>query len=302
MRLLCINKNLFSEDGIKLLRKNKIAISFTDNLKKINDYDILLIRPDANLIGMINNDTKIKYIISVSTGTNHLDLDFLSKKNIRLFYLKNKTFLKNIKATSEHSIFLILSSVRKVNNLIHQPLNFRKKYISSEIANLNIGILGYGRVGSQVASILKSFGAKIFIYDIKNKKLPSYIKRCSSMEDLFVKSELISLHIPLSNDNYDLIDKKYFFSLQNKILINTSRAEVINENFLINMIKKKRIVYYSDVIHNENLPFNDNKLAKLKSYDNLFITPHVAGITKESIKKTDLFIINLFLNEINKKK
>ncbi len=301
MKVLCVNKNLFSKDGFSLLKNNNLKLSYSDNLNNINLYDVLLIRADSNLIGKISENTKLKYIISVTTGTNHLDIRFLSRKKIKLFYLKNKSFLSKVKATSEHTIFLILSALRKINTLNNQKLNFKKKYLSNEIANSKIGILGYGRIGKHVARILKSFGARVFIFEKKNIKVPNYIQKYNSIRDLFINSDIISLHIPLNDENYNLVNYKNIKYLKNKFLINTSRAEIINEQSLVRMIKAKKIHYFTDVIHDEHLPLKHNKLAKLKSYDNLFITPHVGGITEESIRITDLYLINLFLNDLKKK-
>ena len=92
MKALCINKSLFSKDGLSLFKNNNIQLSFANNLDKINLYDIILIRPDSNLIGKISKNTKIKYIISVATGTNHLDINLIRRKKIKLYFLKNKTF------------------------------------------------------------------------------------------------------------------------------------------------------------------------------------------------------------------
>ena len=171
MKALCINKSLFSKDGLSLFKNNNIQLSFANNLDKINLYDIILIRPDSNLIGKISKNTKIKYIISVATGTNHLDINLIRRKKIKLYFLKNKSFLNKVRATSEHTIFLILSVLRNINKLINKPINFKKKYISNEVSNLKVGILGYGRVGKQVATILRSFGAKVYIFDIRKKAL-----------------------------------------------------------------------------------------------------------------------------------
>ena len=205
--------------------------------------------------------------------------------------------MNKVRATSEHTIFLILSVLRNINKLINKPINFKKKYISNEVSNLKVGILGYGRVGKQVATILRSFGAKVYIFDIRKKSTPKYINVCNSIKELFLTTDLISLHIPLAKKNYNLINKINIKFLKNKILINTSRAEIIDELSLIEMIRRKKIIYFTDVIHHEHKPFNHNKLAKIQSYDNLFITPHIAGITEQSIRTTDLYLINLFLND-----
>ena len=300
MKVLCINKRLFSKEVIDLLKK-KFYLDFANNCNNINKYDILLIRPDSYLVGKISKKTKIKYIISVSTGLNHIDLNIIKKYNIKLFYLKNKYFLNSVKATSEHTIFLLLSALRKIKRLFKNP-DFQSKHVSNEISRSKIGILGYGRVGKQVSQILNTFGADLYAYDVKKKALPKYIYECHSMQELFKRSKIILIHIPLNPLTHEIINKKNLKLLSNKIIINTSRAEVFEENILIEMIRSNKITYFTDVVHGEGSAFNLNKLAKLKTCDNLFITPHIAGITEESIKITDLYLINKFIDAISQKK
>lgn len=300
MNILYINKRYFSKSGFDILKKKGHKVNFSNNPKNINQYDVLIIRPDTYIKDLITKNTKIKFIISVSTGINHINLIELKKNRIKLFHLNNKKFLSNIKATSEHTIYLILSSLRLETHK-SKSISFQDKKLSSEVSKRKIGIVGYGRVGKHVSKVLNAFGADIFFYDIKNLNHPNYVKQCASMTELFKKTDLISLHIPLNDNNFSLIDQKHKEVLLNKTIINTSRAEIFNENFLMKMIKSKNIKYITDVVHDEGGNFKNSKLKKLFDYENLLITPHIAGLTNESIDLTDKYLINKFLKFYEKK-
>lgn len=298
MNILFINKKIFSKEAFILLKKNKHNVFSSNKLKRINDFEVLIIRPDTFITASdIKIDTKIKYIITISTGTNHLDLNFLKKRGIKVLYLQNKNFLKQIHATSEHTLFLILSALRK-SKIFAKNINFKNKFIANELHSTNLGILGFGRVGRHVAKLAHSFGANLFAYDVCKKNYPKYVHQCNSMSDLFKRSKIISIHINLNSKNTSVINQKHTNLLKNKFLINTSRAEIIDEKFLIKMLQKNQFNYATDVIHKEELNYKLNLLSKFDRSLNLIVTPHVAGLTEESIKKTDIYLINKFLESL----
>jgi D-3-phosphoglycerate dehydrogenase / 2-oxoglutarate reductase len=292
MNLICPTKKYFSEK-VQFKFNNLVNCDFLNiTQNKFNKifykYEIILLR--FNTILPYKKNSKIKYILSPTTGINHIDKKYFGEKNIKIITLKDKlSFLKNINATSEFTILLILFSLRN-------KLNFKsKKNFYGEIHNKNIGIIGLGRIGIKVAKILKSFGANIKYYDIKKimKKDFKYVK----LNELLKNSDILTIHIPLSKKNKNFINKeKLSLMKKNALLINTSRGEIINESHLINHIKKnKNFKYSTDVLQNENTN-KVNQIYKLsKKSKNIFVSPHVAGMTEESVEATDNFIYLNFL-------
>lgn len=290
MKLICPNQKLFSME-IKRKLKKKFNCNFSDLTqsqfdKIVHNYDIVLLRFSKNI--NYKNKSKIKYIISPTTGENHIDPIFFKIKKVKIISLKNEsTFLKKINASTELTILLILNFLRKFPKILEK---YNNDYFGNEINEKRIGIVGYGRIGKKVHKILKSFGAKIYIYDkkkLRNKKSLNFILR---------NSDIISIHIPLNKDTKNFFDKKKLSLIKDKCLIvNTSRGEIIDENFLIKKLKKGKLSYATDVISNENNRKKSKILALESKIDNLLITPHIGGLTKESVKKTDEFIIKKFL-------
>ena len=295
MKLICPNQSLFS-DEIKQILKKKFSCSFLDISqskfnKIVNRYDIVLARFSKDI--KYENGSNIKYIISPTTGENHIDPRFFREKKVKVITLKNEnSFLKEINASSELTILLILNILRKFKNFRNKKKDIK---LGNEINNKKVGIIGLGRIGKKVSKILSSFGAKVYFNDIKN------IKNKKTLNFILKNCDIISIHIPLNKNNKNFISKNKISKLKNgSVIINTSRGEIIDESYLIQKLKSGKLFYATDVVSNEN-GVKKNKLLKLETkIDNLLISPHIGGLTKESIKKTDEFIVTKFLNAYEK--
>ena len=303
LKLLCPDKEYFSEEGFRFLKtfidvdyKNLSQSEFN---KEISKYDFLLMRFMTNLTKKIINKSKLKAVISVTTGLDHIDLEALKIKNIKIFNLNNKIFLKNVRASIEHTIFLIIS-LSRINFLNEKNYTFfpRKEMIGTELFNKKIGIIGYGRIGKEISKILYTFGAKIYFYDKHINKLKfKNTVRLKSLTSIFKHCDIISINVTLKG-NENLINERHFKKAKKNLkLINTSRGQVVNTKSLLLFLKKnKNACAALDVIDykykNEYLKYKINN-------NNLLITPHIGGLTKESIAKTDLFLVKKFMKWYN---
>jgi D-3-phosphoglycerate dehydrogenase len=297
MKLICPNSSLFSKK-IKSILKKKFYCKFVDidqkEFSKIaHKFDIVLLRFTLNLY--YQKKTKIKYIISPTTGLNHIDNKFILSKNIKIIFLKDKNFLNKINSTAEHTIFLILNLIKKKNKVKFGFKNDYKEYISKELHGKTVGIIGYGRIGKKVAKICKAFGAKIIAYD-KYKKF----KINNSLNKVLKNSDIISFHVPLNVETNKFFDKKKLKKIKkDAIIINTSRGEIFEEKYLFSIAKKGKVSLGLDVLSEENNNKKNNyknKFIRLSKTNNkIFITPHVGGLSKESIRLTDEFVLEKFL-------
>jgi lactate dehydrogenase-like 2-hydroxyacid dehydrogenase len=303
-KILCPDKSFFSLRGYDLLKKNfrtdyqDINQSSFEN--KVLQYDFVILRFMKRLSKKIISKSKLKAILTVTTGLDHLDLEIIKKKKIKLFYLNNRVFLKKVRASIEHTFFLIFYALKNylfVNNL--KELN--PDLIGRNLDKKTVGIIGFGRIGKELSKLLIPFGVKIVFFEkrnlkkIKNKK----ITRVKNLKSLFKISDIVSVNISLSN-NYNLINKKTLkYAKKNMILVNTSRGQVINTVDLLNFLKKNKLSTAAlDVVDSkyEKICFNYKK-----KYKNLILTPHIGGLTKESIEMADLHLINKFLLWYKKK-
>ena len=150
-----------------------------------------------------------------------------------------------------------------------------------EMKDKTVGIIGAGRIGSATARRLKAFGTK-FVYFNRNKKEifeSEFNAKRVSLNSLLKSSDIISIHLPLTKGTFHLINKENLGLLKKSaVLVNTSRGEIIDEKFLIRLLKKKKIFAAGlDVYENE--PIIDPELLKL---DNVFLLPHIGSATIET--------------------
>ena len=263
-------------------------------------YEIILMR--FNNIIKYKKETKIKFILCPTTATEHIDDKFFKDKNIKIFTLKNKVkFLTNIRATVEFTIFLILFCLRKTKQGLIPKNRLTGNITHEEIYKKKIGIIGFGRIGKKVNKILKSFDADIKIYEKKKIYRPKKFNFVS-LNNLLKTCEIILIHIPLNFDNENFLNSSKLKLLRKgATVINTSRGNVLDEASILSLVKKKRISYFTDVISKKILLNKRKVINQMKNNENFYYSGHVAGLTKESVEKTDLFIYKNFSNSIRSK-
>lgn len=279
----------------KLLENEKIEYIFTNPNKQgfILDHKVL-------------KDTGIKVINTCSTGTNHIDKIYCKENNIDIWSLTTDYELINdLPSTSELAFGLMLSLLRK----IPQSFNSVKKYewdyerfIGRQVKGLSLGIIGFGRLGKIMAHFGYSFGMAVYIYDpyineeIMLKINKNYKK--VELEELCKKSDVISLHVHVTDETKQMIDKNFIENMkQNSYLVNTSRGEIVNENDIIYYLKNEKLAGYgTDVIEHEFDNIYKSELIKVaneKKY-NLLITPHVGGMSIEGQTKAYTWAVKKF--------
>ena len=233
----------------------KSEISYDDLVSIIGSYDILLIRNKIIDSKIIERSDNLKILGRAGSGTDNIDLNCLSKRNITLFTAPEG----NRDSVGEHTLAMILCLLHKVHiadrsvRLRHWK---RELYRGIELKNKTVGIIGYGNMGQSFASRLLSFGCKIIVYD---KYKVNYINNSSikesTMKEIYDLSEIVSLHIPLTNGNKNLVDDNFIFKFKNPFyLINTSRGEIVNLSSVRRGIESQKILGACiDVIEGDNI-------------------------------------------------
>jgi D-3-phosphoglycerate dehydrogenase len=304
MKILCYEP-LFLKKNILKLNKY-FDLCFSKNNSKESDQIIGIFTRLSNFLSF--NDLKkfknLKYIISPTTGLNHIELNSLRNK-IKIFSLKSSDKrVQKINSTSEFTITLILLAARKILDFInYKKFNSNRYQIKTfQFKNLTVGIIGFGRIGSKVAQILKKIGFNVLIYENNKKKILSTFNFVS-LKKLLCNSDIISIHINYNNKNKNFINKKNLIFLKKEsVLINTSRGEVICEKDLVNFLKNNKISKaFLDVISDEQNQFKNKKnLLFTLSKDKLVIFPHLGGATIDAMHLTENIVIDDFVKFVDK--
>jgi D-3-phosphoglycerate dehydrogenase len=315
------------------LESNRYSVRSINKLKKI--YDVVFLQTNSQIelteflnnnnfsciftkigleinVDIIKSQSNLKYIVTPTTGLNHIDVDFARNCSINIISLKDDTeFLRTIKSTAEHTWGLIISILRNISSAFDDVKlgNWRREpFIAEELNGKTIGIIGFGRLGKIVAEYAKVFSMNVIVYDIDSKAYDNSsknIKISSSVDQLIMESDIISIHIPSNKNNYKYFDSNKINMMKNEAyLINTSRGELIDEIALLSSLKNKKIKGAAlDVLDGDSSwgikSNSDNKLIDYSIKNkNLLITPHMGGYGKQSIFRTRDFITEKFLNRI----
>ena len=273
-----------------------------------NDVEALFIALDTIIDKKnVNHFKDLKYIVTPTTGTDHINDDYCKERQIKIVSLKGEIqFLEKITPTAEHTFGLILSVIRKIPFAFESVKNFewnREEFVGYELMGKTIGILGFGRLGRIVARYAKAFNMDVIAYDPSIdavKAMEQQNVRYKDWDTIFKESDIISIHINLTGDTHNIVGKNEFDLMKEEaVLINTSRGQIINEEDLLVALKNKKIRSAAlDVLATENLqghPHTNKLIAYSRQNDNLLITPHIAGSTHESIKSVVEFVIQKFL-------
>ncbi len=268
---------------VKVYKKDK-PIPRKELFKEVKDADgivaLLTEQFDKELIDKIPN---CKIIANVAVGYNNIDIDYAKEKNI----IVTNTPDVLTDSTADLAVALILACTRRLQEgerMIREK-KFKgwkpKLLLGIELKDKTVGILGAGRIGTEAALRLKAFKAKIIYTDKKiNEKLEKETGADKvSLEDLLSKSDVVSVHLPLNENTYHILNKEKLKLLKKTaFIVNTSRGEIIDEKELIKLLKKKKIFSAGFDVY-ENEPKINPDLLKL---NNVVLLPHIGSATIEA--------------------
>jgi phosphoglycerate dehydrogenase-like enzyme len=163
------------------------------------------------------------------------------------------------------------------------------QFMGRQIKDLNIGIIGYGRLGKMMFNYCKAFGANVYVYD------PYVSHTFSNLEEIFTKCDVISLHVHVTDETKYMINKDLFgYINKDCYIINTSRGEIVNESDIVKGLKSGIITGYgTDVVENEFDNLTKSPIIKaMNEGENIIITPHIGGMTIEGQTKAYKWSIN----------
>ncbi|MEO7310324.1 MAG: NAD(P)-dependent oxidoreductase [Chitinophagaceae bacterium] len=258
--------------------------------------------------GMLQKASKLRYIISPTTGLDHIDEVAAAEKGISIISLRGEaSFLSAIPSTAEFTWTLLLALLKRLPDAVQHVIEGgwnRNLYKGNNVKGKKIGILGLGRVGKQVGGYALAFGMEVMAYDTDPSQLMSGIKMAATPEELFSWSQILCIHIPaLNNDGYISANLLQLLSL-GAFVINTSRGSVWDEAAVATLLQNHHLGgVATDVLGGEmnEVTRKSNPLLSIAGkLPNLIITPHIAGATFESMAATEDFVSRKFMAIVSK--
>jgi len=278
-------------DAMNLLKANGFDIIVSPSpedevvRKYIEDAEGVIVRTATKL----SRDTimaakKLKVIGRTGAGVDNVDVAAASERNIPVCNAPEA----NTFTVAEHAVCFMLALAKDLKIMdtavSEGNWNIRNNYAPVDISAKTLGLVGFGKIGRAVAQICyNAFSMKIIAYD---PYLPPDLSTgfpfdtAGTIQQVFEKSDFVSLHIPYTKENHHLVGKKLLSGMKkNSFIINTSRGGIIDEQALAEVIKQGKISGAAlDVFENEP-PERDNPLLGL---DKVILSPHSAALTRES--------------------
>jgi len=259
----------------------------------VSDYDGMIINSKITVDkAMLDSAPKLRFVGRLGSGMEIIDLEYAAQKGVKIHGAPEG----NRNAVAEHALGMLLALANKFLKADREVRNKnwqREQNRGFEIMGKTIGIIGFGHTGSQFAKKIEGMGMEVLAFD---KYKTNYTKdfpwvEQTNLKSIQSKADFISLHLPYTPETYHLVDSDFLEKCkEGTIIINTSRGSIIKTEDLLNALQSGKVGGAClDVFENEKPnTFSEKEhemYSKLYEFENVILTPHVAGWTVESKKR-----------------
>lgn len=270
---------------------------------EIADCDVIMVRLGRH-VGkpLIAQAPRLRYILSATTGLDHIDLEAARLASVRVISLRDcPGSIRDVSATAEHCFGLLLALLRGTPAAAAHVLAGgwdRDRFWGTQLRGKRLGIIGFGRIGAMVAGAAAAFDMDVVACDNARGKIAPPAKPVS-FDELLRTSDVVSLHATALPENRHLIDRSAVERVKRgAVLINTARGSLVDEAAVAEALEDGRLFgVATDVLAGEEhggVPASP-LLASARAGRNVLITPHIGGATRESIAATETALIKRFL-------
>jgi D-3-phosphoglycerate dehydrogenase len=255
----------------------------------ISRYDAIVIRSATKLTAdVIERADRLKVIGRAGVGIDNVDVDAATRRGIVVANAPESTVV----SAAEHTIGLLVALTRNIpqaHAALKQGRWERKTYGGVELADKTLGVLGFGRIGQQVARRAAGLGMRVVAYDpfvAPDRFRELGVERVESTEDVYAASDFLTLHLPLTDDTRRSVGADAFAHMKDGVrLVNAARGELIDEDALLEALRAGKVGGAAlDVFSAE--PYS----GPLLEFDNVVATPHLAASTEEAQDRAGVII------------
>lgn len=305
MKILQLDKNhpLISE---QLTAKGFVveedhSSTYDEVLEKINDYEGIIIRSRIPLDeNFLTKASHLKFIARVGAGMENIDIETAADLGIRLINSPEG----NRDSVAEHVVGMLLILMNRLfiaSNEVKNGIWKREENRGDELLGKTFGIIGYGNMGKATAKRLSGFGVEVIFHDILPNLSDEFATQVS-LEELQKRADILSLHIPLTNETHYLVDEEFISKMdKNFYFVNTARGKNLKTKALVQAIESGKVLGAClDVLEYEkssfeNLEIENQDLKYLLDSEKVIITPHIGGWTHQSKEKLAQVIVDKIL-------
>jgi D-3-phosphoglycerate dehydrogenase / 2-oxoglutarate reductase len=290
----------YDDSVIKKIEENGLNIILNPFGRTLTEGEVKDLISEFNPVGMIagveplnakvfDQANSLKIISRCGIGLSSVDLEAAKEKGIEVFNTPDAPTM----AVAELTVALIFDLIRRLSEA---DRNIRKgnwkKLMGRLLSDMTVGLLGCGRIGKKVAEYLSIFGCEVVGYDPSVSKIEGVTM--VSLEDLCRRSDIISIHVPLTEDTRNMVDKKFFGQMKDgSFIINASRGEVVDEDELISALKSEKLAGAAlDTFKEE--PY----AGPLAEMENVVLSAHMGSYAKEARIRMEAQAVDNLLNNM----
>jgi D-3-phosphoglycerate dehydrogenase / 2-oxoglutarate reductase len=274
------------ETGQSILRASaevddKSGISAEDLVNLIGDYDGLIVRGRTRVTAAVfEAASHLKVVGRAGVGVDNIELDAAKKHNVTVVNAPTSTTI----AVAELAFGLLLALAREIprGDASMKQGNWIKKELEGvELSGKTRGVIGYGRIGTEVGRRAAAFGMNVVVYDpnVTEDELVHGDAEPVSLQDLFAWSDFLSLHLPLNVQTRDLIGRSEFSQMKDGVrIVSTARGGIIDEVVLLDALNKGKVAGAALDVFSKEPP----GLTDLISHPRVIATPHIGAQTAEA--------------------
>lgn len=265
---------------------------------QIASVDAVIVRNKTQLTeALLLKAKNLTFVGRLGVGLDNIDTDFCSKNNI---FVQPATGM-NADSVAEYVIACSLSLLKNIpishNGTVSGQWP-RTSIKSRELGGKTLGLLGFGVIGKKVSRLAQVFGANVIAYDpfVSSSDAESLDVTLTTQDEIFRLSDVISIHLPLTDETRDLMNLSSFNKMKKSpIVINSSRGSIVNEEDLLKAYNENLINGFALDVYNSE-PIKEKLYKEITSSMNCILTPHTSGVTVESNVRVSQFIADKVIN------
>ena len=280
-----------AEAGVELLRSRfDVDVDFDSDLAgRIADYDGIVIRSATKLgADLIDRADRLRVIGRAGVGVDNVDVDAATRRGIVVANAPESTVV----AAAEHTVGLLVALSRNIPQAhagMKQGRWDRSAYSGVELAGKTLGVLGFGRIGQQVARRAEGLGMRVLAFDpfVANDRFRELgVERAAAAEDVLGQADFLTLHLPLTDETRGFLDAETLSRTRDGVrIVNAARGELVDEDALVDALRSGKVAGAAlDVFSSE--PYS----GPLLELENVVVTPHLAASTDEAQDRAGVIV------------
>ena len=284
----------FGEMGHEVIFHETKPETDHEKIQRAKDAEILIVSNLPLNKAVLSNCTNLKMISVAFAGVDHIDMDYCYNNNI----VVSNAADYSTKSVAELTIGMIMSLYRRIvwGDTATRRSEGRDNFLGTELFGKTIGIVGLGRIGQQVAEYGKTFGCEIIAFNRSPKNIDGI--EMMALKEVLQKSDIISLHTPLTEETKGMIGKEEFEIMKNNaIFINSARGPIVDYSALAEALAAKTIAGAAIDVYETEPPIDSNH--PLLSAPNTLLLPHLGFATTEAIEKRSKIIVDNITKWLN---